>query len=68
MPHKHDDRWHKVLTRIWVNLNHAKVAKWTLIVHIVYYVHATTHSSGMAWVTSAACAVALLIELFSKER
>lgn len=67
MPHKHDDRWHKVLARIWVNLNHAKVAKWTLIVHIVYYAHATTHETGWAIATSAACALALAIELFSKD-
>ena len=52
----------------WANIKHGKVAKWTLIVHLIYYVHATWAESGLHIVTSAACAVALVFDLFYDER
>lgn len=52
------------LKRAWGNLKHGKVAKWTLIVHFVYYAHATGAEHGWHVITSAACAVAILADLF----
>lgn len=56
------------LKRVWNNLRHGKVAKWTLIVHIVYYTEASTHYSvvGLPMILSAACAVALAFDLFEE--
>lgn len=52
------------MKKVWRNLSHGKVAKWTLIVHFIYYVHATGTLHGGHMITSAACAAAILIDLF----
>lgn len=59
--------WWCDLKRVWASLKHAKVARWTLIVHIVYYGHAATDAHGWHIVTAVACAAFLLLELFSRE-
>lgn len=52
------------LRRIWRNLRHEKVARWTIVVHVVYLV--TTAISPTGWAHGAAalvCAGFLLLEL-----
>lgn len=56
------------LRRVWHNMKHGKVAKWTLVVHFVYYGHATFSESGWHIVTSAACAAAILFDLFHETK
>ena len=56
------------LKRVWNNLRHGKVAKWTLIVHIIYYVESATHYNGLTMFLSAACAIALAFDLFEEMR
>lgn len=51
--------------KAWRNLKHGHVAKWTLLVHIVYYVHATGSLHGWHMALSCACAIALVIDFLS---
>lgn len=53
--------------RAWSNLQHKKVARWTVGVHVVYYVHAATDAHGIHMLTAIACAAVLLLELFAKD-
>lgn len=63
-PHLHKIRCFKCdLRKVWNNLHHGKVAKWTLLVHFTYYIVAIGHESGAALITSAMCAVAILFDL-----
>lgn len=62
------------LRKVWARLQHEKVAKWTIIIHIVYYGHASAahfwpafNTSGAHLLTSAACAVILSLELISSK-
>lgn len=59
--------WTCDLKRAWRNLKHAKVARWTVLVHIVYYVHAATDAHGLHIITAALCALALAVELFARD-
>ena len=67
-PNPHRIRcWICDLKNAWRNLRHAKVARWTLVVHILYYTHAATDAHGWHIVTAAACAAFLFLELFSHD-
>lgn len=55
------------LKKIWHNLNHRKVARWTVIVHIIYYGHAAFDAQGGHLVTAILCAAALLLELVAPD-
>jgi len=58
----------------WTRVRHEKVAKWTLIVHIIYYGHASL-AQWLPWlnthmahfVTSAVCGIFLTWELSTKD-
>ena len=55
------------LKKAWAKIRHGKVAKWTLIVHFVYYVESTTHYAGLPMLLSGACAVALAFDFFAED-
>lgn len=49
------------------NLKHQKVARWTLVVHIIYYIDSLTIATGTHLFTAAACGMALTLEFFAKD-
>lgn len=55
------------LKKVWRNLKHGKVARWTLVVHFLYYSHAATDAHGWHFITAAACAAALIFEMFGED-
>ncbi len=59
--------WLCDLKHVFSNLKHHKVARWTVIVHIVYYIHAATDAHGIHLYTAALCAAFLILELFAKD-
>lgn len=65
-PHKIRCTWCD-FKRIWRNLRHLKVARWTLVVHIIYYFHAAIDAHGGHFITAALCGVALVFELVSHD-
>lgn len=63
------------LRKVWSRLQHEKVAKWTLMIHIIYYGHASIAHylpsfdlPSVHLFTSAACAVILTLELVSTKK
>lgn len=54
------------LKRIWKGLRHEKVARWTLIVHVIYYAHSAMGATGLHALTALACGLFLVLELFSE--
>lgn len=65
-PHKIRCWWCDV-KRAWQRIRHGKAARWTVAVHLIYYIHATIGTHGWHFATTSACAIALLFELLTKE-
>jgi hypothetical protein len=65
--HRRYYHWLAELRKAWKHINHAKAARWTVGVHIVYYVHAATDAHGLHIATAVACASVLMLEFFSKD-
>lgn len=59
--------WRKHFHVVLRNFKHKKVARWTLIVHIIYYVDSLAVATGTHLVTAAACGIALTLEFFAKD-
>lgn len=56
------------LRTVWQRIRIAKAARWTVGVHVIYYVHAASEAHGVHFWTAAACAAVLLFEFLSKEK
>ena len=60
--------WMCDVRKAWHHIRHAKAARWTVGVHIVYYAHAAWDAHGMHFWTALACGIVLLIEFLSREK